>query len=103
MSDLTGSFENSSTKPLSLEGHATGALDRSNRNGRKARRASSLGQILADSLIVRQRGPITLLRLSRHGQRNALDAAMIEGIEGIFIDPTYIMRDIIVYVETTQL
>ena len=99
MSDLTGSFENSSTKPLSLEGHATGALDRSNRNGRKARRANSLGQILANSLIVSQRGPITLLRLSRPGKRNALDAAMIAGIEGFFSDPPEGTRAIIVYGE----
>ena len=99
MSDLTGSFENSSTKPLSLDGHPTTALDRSNRNGRKSRRASSLGQILANNLIVSQRGPIALLRLSRPAKRNALDAAMIAGIEGFFSDPPEGTRAIIVYGE----
>jgi len=99
MSDLTGSFENSSTKPLSLDGHPTTALDRSNRNGRKSRRASSLGQILANNLIVSQRGPIALLRLSRPAKRNALDAAMIAGIEGFFADPPEGTRAIIVYGE----
>ena len=99
MSDLTGSFENSSTKPLSLDGHPTTALDRSNRNGRKSRRASSLGQILANNLIVSQRGPIALLRLSRPAKRNALDAAMIAGIEGFFADPPEGTRVIIVYGE----
>jgi enoyl-CoA hydratase/carnithine racemase len=99
MSDLTGSFENSSTKPLSLDGHQTTALDRSSRNGRKSRRASSLGQILANNLIVSQRGPIALLRLSRPAKRNALDAAMIAGIEGFFSDPPEGTRAIIVYGE----
>ena len=99
MSDLTGSFENSNTKPLSLEGHVTTALDRSNRNVRRGRRASSLGQILANSLIVSQRGPIALLRLSRPAKRNALDAAMIAGIEGFFADPPEGTRVIIVYGE----
>ena len=99
MSDLTGSFENSNTKPLSLEGHVTTALDRSNRNVRRGRRASSLGQILANSLIVSQRGPIALLRLSRPAKRNALDAAMIAGIEGFFSDPPEGTRAIIVYGE----
>jgi (methylthio)acryloyl-CoA hydratase len=99
MSDLTGSFENSSTKPLSLDGHPTTALDRSSRNGRKSRRASSLGQILANNLIVSQRGPIALLRLSRPAKRNALDAAMIAGIEGFFVDPPEGTRVIIVYGE----
>jgi (methylthio)acryloyl-CoA hydratase len=99
MTDLTGSFENSSTKPLSLDGHPTTALDRSNRNARRGRRASSLGQILANSLIVSQRGPIALLRLSRPAKRNALDAAMIAGLEGFFSDPPKGTRAIIVYGE----
>jgi (methylthio)acryloyl-CoA hydratase len=101
MSDLTRSFEGSSAKPLSLEGHTTTALDRSSRNGRKGRRAGagSLGQILANNLIVSQRGPITLLRLSRPAKRNALDAAMIAGIEGFFADPPEGTRAIIVYGE----
>ena len=98
MSDLTGSFEDSNTKPLSL-GHAAAALDRSNRHVRKGRRASSLGQILANNLIVSQRGPIALLRLSRPAKRNALDAAMIAGIEGFFSDPPEGTRAIIVYGE----
>src|SRR5450432_1195681 len=101
MSYLTRSFEGSSAKPLSLEGHTTTALDRSSRNGRTGRRAGadSLGQILANNLIVSQRGPITLLRLSRPAKRNALDAAMIAGIEGFFADPPEGTRAIIVYGE----
>jgi len=99
MPDLTGSLENSHTKPLSLDAHAAAELDRANRNGRRSRRASSLGQILANSLIVSQRGPIALLRLSRPAKRNALDATMIAGIEGFFSDPPEGTRAIIVYGE----
>jgi (methylthio)acryloyl-CoA hydratase len=99
MSDLNGSFENSAAKALSLEGHAATTLE-ANRNSRnKGRRASSLGQILANSLIVSQRGPIALLRLSRPAKRNALDAAMIAGIEGFFSDPPEGTRAIVVYGE----
>jgi (methylthio)acryloyl-CoA hydratase len=101
MSDLNGSFENSGAKALSLDGHAATALGGANRNSRnnKGRRASSLGQILANSLIVSQRGPIALLRLSRPAKRNALDAAMIAGIEGFFSDPPEGTRAIVVYGE----
>jgi enoyl-CoA hydratase/carnithine racemase len=101
MSDLNGSFENSGAKALSLDGRAATALEGANRNSRnnKGRRASSLGQILANSLIVSQRGPIALLRLSRPAKRNALDAAMIAGIEGFFSDPPEGTRAIVVYGE----
>jgi (methylthio)acryloyl-CoA hydratase len=99
MSDLTGSFENSNSKPLSLEAHAAAELDRSNRAARRPRRASSLGQILSNSLIVSQRGPIALLRLSRPSKRNALDPATIAGIEAFFSDPPEGVRVIIVYGE----
>jgi (methylthio)acryloyl-CoA hydratase len=99
MSELIGSFEASKTKPLSLEGHAAPAQDRSNRNGRKDRRAGSLGQILPNNLIISQRGAVTLLRLSRPARKNALDATMIAGIEGFFANPPQGTRAIIVYGE----
>jgi hypothetical protein len=65
MSDLAGSFENSNSKPLSADAHAAAELDRSSRAVRRTRRASSLGQILANGLIASQRGSTALLRLSR--------------------------------------
>jgi (methylthio)acryloyl-CoA hydratase len=99
MSDLAGSFENSNTSPLSVDAHAAAELDRSSRAARRTRRASSLGQILANSLIISQRGPITLLRMSRPSKRNALDAAMLAGIEGFFSDPPEGTRAIIIYGE----
>jgi len=48
---------------------------------------------------VSQRGPVALLRLSRPAKRNALDAAMLAGIEGFFADPPEGTRAIIVYGE----
>jgi enoyl-CoA hydratase/carnithine racemase len=48
---------------------------------------------------VSRRGPIALLRLSRPAKRNALDAAMIAGIEEFFSDPPEGTRAIIVYGE----
>jgi enoyl-CoA hydratase/carnithine racemase len=100
MSDLAGSFEDPNAKPLSLEPHAVAELDRSNRAAaRRTRRASSLGQILSNSLIVSQRGPIALLRLSRPAKRNALDLATIAGIEAFFSDPPEGVRVIIIYGE----
>jgi (methylthio)acryloyl-CoA hydratase len=99
MSDLAGSFENSNTQPRSVDAHAAAELDRSGRAVRRSRRASSLGQILANSLIASQRGSIALLRLSRPSKRNALDHAMIAGIEGFFSDPPAATRAIILYGE----
>jgi hypothetical protein len=46
--------------------------------------AARLG--LPQSLVVDQRGPVTLLKLSRPAKRNALDDAMIAGIEAFFTD-----------------
>ena len=99
MSDLAGSFENSNSKPLSADAHAAAELDRSSRAVRRTRRASSLGQILANSLIASQRGSTALLRLSRPSKRNALDNAMIAGIENFMSDPPEGTRAIIIYGE----
>jgi (methylthio)acryloyl-CoA hydratase len=99
MSDLIASFDASKTKPLSVEGRAAPSLDRSSRNVRKARRAGPIGQILTNNLIVSQRGPIALLRLSRPARKNALDMAMLSGIEGFFVNPPKGTRAIIIYGE----
>ena len=99
MSDLAGSFENSNSKPLSADAYAAAELDRSSRAVRRTRRASSLGQILANSLIASQRGSTALLRLSRPSKRNALDNAMIAGIENFMSDPPEGTRAIIIYGE----
>src|SRR5260370_35920974 len=39
---------------------------------------------LPDSVVVRQRGAVTLVRLSRPTKRNAIDAEMIADIERVF-------------------
>jgi (methylthio)acryloyl-CoA hydratase len=44
-------------------------------------------RVLPASLVTAQRGPITVLRLSRPTKRNALDTEMIAGIEAFFSDP----------------
>src|SRR4051794_3215438 len=48
---------------------------------------TSTHRALPASLAASQRGPITVLRLSRPTKRNALDRAMIAGIEAFFSDP----------------
>jgi enoyl-CoA hydratase/carnithine racemase len=57
------------------------------------------GSILPNSLVVSQRGPVTLLRLSRPAKRNALDDATIAGIETFFSNPPKQTRAIIVHGE----
>src|SRR5208282_1528568 len=47
----------------------------------------SSGRVLPSTLTASQRGPVTLLRLSRPAKRNALDKATIAGLETFFSDP----------------
>jgi enoyl-CoA hydratase/carnithine racemase len=54
---------------------------------------------LPETLVVTQRGPVTLLRLSRPAKRNALDEATIAGIETFFTNPPEGTRTIIVHGE----
>jgi (methylthio)acryloyl-CoA hydratase len=61
--------------------------------------ASQAGRVLPNSLIASQRGPVTLLRLSRPAKRNALDDATIAGIESFFSDPPEQMRALILHGE----
>jgi (methylthio)acryloyl-CoA hydratase len=60
---------------------------------------SQARQGLPNSLIASQRGPVTLLRLSRPAKRNALDDATIAGIESFFGDPPKRTRAIILHSE----
>ena len=52
-----------------------------------------------DSLVVSQRGAVTLVRLSRPAKRNALDIAMMAGIETIFSSPPEGTRAIVLHGE----
>jgi enoyl-CoA hydratase/carnithine racemase len=60
---------------------------------------SRASQALPDGVIVSQRGPVALVRLSRSAKRNAIDAAMIAGIEAFFSDLPQETRAVILYGE----
>jgi enoyl-CoA hydratase/carnithine racemase len=59
-------------------------------------------RVLPNSLIASQRGPITLLRLSRPAKRNALDGTTIAGIETFFSDPPAETRAVVLHGEGTH-
>jgi enoyl-CoA hydratase/carnithine racemase len=54
---------------------------------------------LPGSVVVSQRGAVTLVRLSRPAKRNALDTEMVAGIETIFSSPPEGTRAIVVHGE----
>lgn len=88
----TGQIQNSDASLLqTARGGQTGA-SRPQGDGRER-------PLLPNSLVVSQRGPVTLLRLSRPAKRNALDEATIAGIESFFRDPPHQTRAIVVYGE----
>src|ERR1700757_2878080 len=80
------------TKPLQMENGKQMSSGRSQSDMRLETRGSQAKPVLPNSLIASQRGPITLLRLSRPAKRNALDDATIAGIESFFSDPPGQMR-----------
>jgi enoyl-CoA hydratase/carnithine racemase len=59
----------------------------------------SSGRVLPSTLTVSQRGPVTLLRLSRPAKRNALDEATIAGLETFFSDPPEGTRVVVLFGE----
>ena len=59
----------------------------------------SSGRILPSTLTVSQRGPVTLLRLSRPTKRNVLDEATIAGLETFFSDPPEGTRVVVLFGE----
>jgi enoyl-CoA hydratase/carnithine racemase len=79
--------------------HVAGAnrATRAQSNAASARHGGSARQALPESLIISQRGPVTLLRMSRAAKRNALDAAMIAGLELFFRAPPAGTRAIVVH------
>jgi enoyl-CoA hydratase/carnithine racemase len=82
--------------PLRTDPHAVWRLDQtcSGMNG-----ANQGTRNLPDSLVVSQRGAVTLVRLSRPAKRNALDIAMMAGIETIFSSPPEGTRAIVLHGE----
>jgi enoyl-CoA hydratase/carnithine racemase len=73
-------------------GSVQGEVPAENYNGRAR-------QGFPDGVIVSQRGPVALVRLSRPAKRNAIDAAMITGIEAFFSDLPQETRAVILYGE----
>jgi enoyl-CoA hydratase/carnithine racemase len=90
MTDLTG------PSTLRTDQQAVGQLSRT-WNG--VSRANQTTRNLPDSLVVSQRGAVTLVRLSRPAKRNALDIEMMAGIEAIFSSPPEGTRAIVLHGE----
>jgi hypothetical protein len=55
--------------------------------------------VLPSTLTVSQRGPVTLLRLSRPTKRNALDEATIAGLGRFFSNPPKETRVVVLFGE----
>jgi (methylthio)acryloyl-CoA hydratase len=87
MSDPKDQINNSRRKPLQMEHDGPMSLGRSQSDVPPENCTSQARRVLPDSLITSQRGPVTLLRLSRPAKRNALDDTTIAGIETFFRDP----------------
>ena len=74
-------------QPLQMENDGQKSPGQSKSEVRIENCESQARRVLPNSLIASQRGPVTLLRLSRPAKRNALDDATIAGIESFFSDP----------------
>src|SRR6266404_1822360 len=99
MSRPMDQIDNSRTKPLQAEHHGQLSSGRSQSDVRLENCESQARRVLPDSLITNQRGPVTLLRVSRPAKRNALDDATISGIESFFSDPPEETRVVILHGE----
>src|SRR6267142_5556465 len=97
MSHPIDQIDNSRTRPLQMEHDGQMRPDRSQSDAPLENWEGQAGQVLPNSLIANQRGPVTLLRLSRPAKRNALDDATIAGIEAFFSDPPEETRAIILH------
>jgi (methylthio)acryloyl-CoA hydratase len=73
MSRPMDQIDNSRTKPLQMEHDGPMSLGPSQSDVPPENRTSQARRVLPDSLITSQRGPVTLLRLSRPAKSNALD------------------------------
>jgi hypothetical protein len=67
------------------------------RTRNEVNRANQTTRNLPDSVVVSQRGAVTLVRLSRPAKRNALDIEMMVGIERIFSSPPEGSRAIVLH------
>jgi enoyl-CoA hydratase/carnithine racemase len=102
MSHPIDQIDNSRTKPLQMEHDGQMSPGRSQGDMRLENRGSRARWVLPNSLIASHHGPVTLLGLSGSAKRNALDDAMIAGIESLFSDPSEQTRAIILHGDGNQ-
>ena len=67
-----------------MDDHQNGGSNPHRSGPRVENDTSAAKRMLPDSLMVRQRGPVALLRLSRPAKANAIDEEMIAGIKSFF-------------------
>src|ERR1700737_2325749 len=101
MSHPTDQIDNSRKKALQ-EHNGQMSTSRSQSDVRLENCEIEARRDLPNSLTASQRGPVTLLRLSRPAKSNALDDATIAGIESFFTDPPEQMRALILHGEGTH-
>jgi (methylthio)acryloyl-CoA hydratase len=82
-----------------MDDHQSGGSNPHRSGPRVENDTSAAKRILPDSLMVRQRGPVALLRLSRPTKANALDEELIAGIQSFFSAPPEGTRAVIVHGE----
>lgn len=99
MSDPIEPTDNPRPKPFRMGDSERTSSARSQSGVRVGNDKPSAGHVLPDSLVVSQRGPVKLLRLSRPAKGNALDDEMIAGIKTFFSAPPEGTRAVIVYGE----
>jgi (methylthio)acryloyl-CoA hydratase len=99
MSNPIAPVENPSAKPRQMEDEGRMSSGGSQSGVRAESGKSSARQVPPDSLTVSQRGPVTLVRLSRPAKRNALDDVTIAGLETFFSFPPEGTRVVILHGE----
>ena len=97
MSHPFDQIDNSRSQPLPVERGGQVSSDRPHSDSRAENREGRARQALPSSMTVSQRGPVTLLRLSRPAKRNALDTATIAGIETFVSDPPEATRVVVLH------
>jgi (methylthio)acryloyl-CoA hydratase len=99
MSDPVGPINHLRTRPLEMGEASRSRSDRDVSSVHARNETYSSRHILPESLVVSQRGPVTLVRLSRPAKGNAMDGEMIAGLDTFFRSPPEGTRAIIVHGE----
>src|SRR3977135_135471 len=99
MSNPIAPVENPTAKPRQVEDAGRMSSGGSQSGVRTESGKRSARQVPPDSVTVIQRGPVTLVRLSRPAKRNALDDVTIAGLETFFSSPPEGTRVVILHGE----